>query len=281
MVLSMNDIHCRRACVDCLSENGFPLYLKHLSLFGYDIQNPPFLLADVLGYIRPCTLISTLRFDALELALSYSPPPEPILSLPPNLELVSMAGDIVAELVTLTGQDVVVRVMYTDCTPPSYSETPCRLINGVDELVFATFLSANALMWLLAATTGRTSSDELCFRNCDGLTREVFRVLERPIRLHAGTRHQCLWICPYMERLTVLGCTQFCSTDLRATLKARLRTYGHNGFGLAGDRCEVARVECLRVVGRCELDSRDRRWIHMYVQHTKWHSWVGGTSSTL
>ena len=52
--------------------------------------------------MKPFTLINALRFNALELARSHLPPPEHILSLPPNLEFVSMAGDIVAELVTLT-----------------------------------------------------------------------------------------------------------------------------------------------------------------------------------
>ena len=46
-------------------------------------------------------------------------------------------------------------------------------------------------------------------------------------------------------------------------------TYGHKVFGLVGDRFEVVRVECLRVVGCCELDSRDRRWIDMYRQLAK------------
>ena len=110
--------------------------------------------------------------------------------------------------------------MSTNCIPPSHSETPCRLINGIDKLVFAAFSSVNALMCFLAATTGGTSSDELCFRNCDGLTGDVFRALERPVRLHAGTRHRRSWICPYMKMLTVVGRTQFCSADLRATLKA-------------------------------------------------------------
>ena len=47
-VLSMSGVHFRRSYVDHPLETGFPLCLQHLFLAGYDVRNPPFLLADVL-----------------------------------------------------------------------------------------------------------------------------------------------------------------------------------------------------------------------------------------
>ena len=256
--MSLSGVHFRRAYVDHLPEDHLSFHLKDLSLVGYDAQNPPFILADILRYISPCSFFGTLKLDALELAPSKLHPAEHINFFSGNLDFVSMNGDVIAELVALTGEDAVVCVTYTDCTPPSHPETgPRRLIAGAEKLAFYGFASADALMWFLMATGGHISCKELYFQDCDGLTAEVFRAL-------ANTRREpdSAWICYLMRKLTIVGCTRFCSADLREALEARLEN--HEGEG------DVACVKRLSVTGCCKPDSRDWSWIDGYVRHAEW-----------
>ncbi|TFY60197.1 hypothetical protein EVJ58_g5305 [Rhodofomes roseus] len=254
-----------------------------LSITDYDSRNAVFSLADLLTCFRSCPDLSRLQLNNLHLDCSYGGPPI-YTSKPPfwqgNINFIDMDGAVIAEYGRLLGYPVVDYTSYTRCTAPS--PAGAALVEA-HHITMVEIDTPAALIHFFAADPQDLHCGDAWFTNCDGLTADVLRKLAQPIPAQSEVEvDDDDWLCPILQGLTIEGCKNFRSSDLRAMLEARRVCHEATGFALNGDQeFVVSSVSYLEVRGCCELEPGDKEWLHANVSTVVWDGWVGGTEHSL
>ncbi|KAH9931000.1 uncharacterized protein B0H18DRAFT_992199 [Fomitopsis serialis] len=246
-----------------------PPRLDGVYLLEYDSHHPPFPLVDLLSCLASCNGLYKVQLANLKLDCSYTGPP--ILESTMTwdvIDFIDMTGNIISEYNRLLDYSYAEMASYTRCS----MDTPAQLGDSY-VISMEGIVNAMALFSLLAGAQGQESCRRAWFISCDGLCSEIIRALAMPIPTPLGE----FWVCRYLKGLTIVGCTQFRSSDLRSLFEARRDAHAATGFVEDDEPGHlVSTVNFLHVRDCCELAPEDKEWFHRYVATVRWDDWRGG-----
>ncbi|TFY60196.1 hypothetical protein EVJ58_g5304 [Rhodofomes roseus] len=279
--LSMGGVHFRWLFVGPFPLLAMPPNLTFLSIAGYSRHDAPFLVFDLLTCLRSCWSLRGLTLDNLHL-LCWESHGEifDMQHWQADVHFIDMDASVIAEYSRLLGHPCVERMSYTRCWAPAgfhelrLPESDCVKLEEIHD--------ATTLLTLFTTVPYDSQFRDAWFKNCDGLTTDIMNKLAGRVRI-AGPEAENPWfyLCPYLEALTIEGCKQFSSTDVRVVFEMRLKLHEETGFvGPDDPGFLVLSLQYLNVRDCCDLAPEDKEWFHANVRLVVWDDWVGGYGFT-
>lgn len=210
-----------------------------------------------------------LDLTALELDCSYTGPP---IDQGRHrfrwcdVRFIDMNGAVIAEFDRLLSYAFIQTRSYAQCTTTGFNEFGGSFYCYLEDIT-----SASALLDFIGSMPDGFSCHEATFSFCDGLDSTTLQTLSAPM---TGTD---IWWCPYLRSLTIDGCTNFTSADLRMLVEARWHSAA-TGAGEGEPGFVVNALETIHVQRCCELQVRDadKEWLDGHVGAVAWDDWAGG-----
>ncbi|GBE77341.1 hypothetical protein SCP_0102140 [Sparassis crispa] len=127
----------------------------------------------------------------------------------------------------------------------------------------------------LAPVLRRWSGEDLTVIDCPSFNTALLAELAQPDAV--GN-----WMCPRLMNITVSGCAQFTSGDLRRMVDPRCAVRERTGFPDPGDdEFIVSSIDMLKTSDCGALEPEDREWFDKNICTVEWNSWSGGTKQSV
>lgn len=264
--LSMGGMHFRQSYVEPFPSMSMPTLLRDICISDYGSHHPSFPLVDFLRCLVTCKKLCHVELSGLELDCSYAGPPIDLHVAWSDADFKDMNGDVIAELDRLLHYPYMETRSYTRCEMDKIREVGGSYYIHLDEITGTT-----ALLSLLGAIHNGFSCNEAILTNCDGLRGSGLLMLSGPM---PGTD---FWWCQHLKSLTIGGCNQFTSADLRTLIEARYTVNAEAGFPGEDDPDFVVKsLDTLHIQDCCELQEADKEWLNGRVESVVWDGWTGG-----
>ena len=265
--------HFRELFVASHHRSPMPPLLRDAGIFNYGSQHPPFHIYDLLSCLARGNLrvLKDVALDNLQLDCSRLPRAGPVVPHASgygwyaNVHFTDVPNNVIAEYNSLLGYPYADRIEYTRCLPMAR----CMPLADCHEIVLNDIDDPQTIVNLLVprCDTDENSTQIAYFYDCDGLLREVFFVLSLPF-LASDTDE---WLCPCLDSLTIVSCTNFTSSELRRFVEARSRAHAASGSIENGEGgFVVSPIFELTVRNCCELAEEDEQWFEENVTKFSW-----------